>query len=217
MSRYELIVFDWDGTLMDSAGLIVHCVQEAARDIGVTPPTPSQARSIIGLGLGEALREALPQLPSHRHTELAARFRHHYLARDHELQLFPGAAAMVERLAARGRRLGVATGKSRQGLQRAMEQSCLRRFFDAVRCADDCPSKPHPQMLLELMQEIDVAAERTLMIGDATHDLTMAREAGVAAVAVSYGAHERQRLQAAQPLYCAASVVDLAAWLEANA
>ncbi|MEW6164351.1 MAG: HAD-IA family hydrolase [Pseudomonadota bacterium] len=213
MKRYELIVFDWDGTLMDSASMIVHCVQSAARDLGLEPPADERARHIIGLGLGDALRHALPNLPENRYEELVERYRHHYLSRDHELALFAGAGELVRRLAEDGHWLGVATGKSRRGLDRALEHSGVGEYFHATRCADECHSKPHPQMLEELMSEFAVAPDATLMIGDTTHDLLMARNAGVDAVAVSYGAHPGESLEAEGPLYCAASLDDLACWL----
>lgn len=216
MRRYELIVFDWDGTLMDSAGMIVHCVQAAARDIGVAPPSDERARHIIGLGLVEALRQALPDLPEARYDELVERYRHHYLAKDHELDLFAGVSVMIESLSAQQRHLAVATGKSRRGLDRSLEHSGLGRHFHATRCADECHSKPHPQMLDELMAEFAVPPAQTLMIGDTTHDLLMAKNAGVDAVAVSYGAHPGAVLEAVNPRYLAHSVADLATWLHRN-
>jgi len=217
MQRYDLIVFDWDGTLMDSAALIVASVQAAARDLGLTPPSEARARHIIGLGLGDALRHALPDLPSEHYDELVERYRHHYLARDHELAMFPGAVELVRRLAAGGVRLAVATGKSRRGLDRALHASGLGGYFTATRCADECFSKPHPQMIEELMAVCAVAPQRTLMIGDTTHDLLMAHNAGVPAVAVSYGAHPRNLLIESAPLYCAASVGELTEWLAHHA
>ncbi|MDP1653086.1 MAG: HAD-IA family hydrolase [Rhodocyclaceae bacterium] len=217
MKRYELIVFDWDGTLMDSAGMIVDSVQAAARDLGLEPPSDERARHIIGLGLGDALRYALPGLPEDHFADLVERFRHHYLSRDHELLLFAGADTLVQQLAESGYRLGVATGKSRRGLDRALVHSGLGGYFHATRCADECHSKPHPQMIEELMEEFAVPPAQTLMIGDTTHDLLMARNAGVDAVAVSYGAHPLDVLEAVAPLYCAASVGELAEWLLENA
>ncbi|GAB1393262.1 HAD-IA family hydrolase [Rhodocyclaceae bacterium] len=216
MSRYELIVFDWDGTLMDSAAMIVDSVQAAARDLGLEPPSDERARHIIGLGLEDALRHALPDLPEARYADLVERYRHHYLSRDHELVLFAGATALIEGLAAQGRWLAVATGKSRRGLDRALEQSGLGAFFHGTRCADECHSKPHPQMLEELMAELAVSPVQTLMIGDTTHDLQMAKNAGVDAVGVGYGAHPRAALRAAEPRYLADSMADLDAWLRAN-
>jgi phosphoglycolate phosphatase len=217
MKRYELIVFDWDGTLMDSAGMIVDSVQAAARDLGLEPPPDERARHIIGLGLGDALRYALPDLPEDHYDELVERYRHHYLSRDHELLLFAGADELIQKLAQSGFRLGVATGKSRRGLDRALVHSGLGNYFHATRCADECHSKPHPQMIEELMGEFAVLPAQTLMIGDTTHDLLMAKNAGVDAVAVSYGAHPRDVLDEVASVYCAASVGDLAAWLAENA
>jgi phosphoglycolate phosphatase len=215
--RFDLIVFDWDGTLMDSAGAIVTCLQAAAMDLGLTPPPQERARHVIGLGLHEALRHALPELPEGRHIELAERYRHHYLAQDHELTLFEGAAALVRRLAQDGFTLAVATGKSRQGLARAMAASGLGDCFRGSRCADECHSKPHPQMLEELMAEFGVSPALTLMIGDTTHDVQMARNAGVEVLAVTYGAHSRATLAELAPLHCADSTADLAAWLRQHA
>jgi phosphoglycolate phosphatase len=215
--RFELIVFDWDGTLMDSAAMIVSSVQLAARDLGLEPPTDERARHIIGLGLGDALRYALPDLPEDRYEELTERYRHHYLSRDHELVLFSGIAELVGHLSGAGHLLGVATGKSRKGLDRALDSSGIGHLFHATRCADECHSKPHPQMLEELMDEFGVAPEATLMIGDTTHDLLMAKNAGVPALAVSYGAHPLAALEAEAPLHLVATVDDMTAWLRANA
>jgi phosphoglycolate phosphatase len=167
--------------------------------------------------LGDALRHALPDLPEARYEDLVDRYRHHYLSRDHELNLFAGADALVTSLATEGYLLAVATGKSRRGLERALEHSGLGVHFHATRCADECHSKPHPQMLEELMDEFAVTAAATLMIGDTTHDLLMARNAGVDAVAVSYGAHPLSALEEVAPRHCAHSIDDLATWLKTNA
>jgi phosphoglycolate phosphatase len=214
--RFELIVFDWDGTLMDSAGAIVASIQAAARDLGLAPPPDERARHVIGLGLGEALRHALPELEDERHVELADRYRHHYLAQDHELTLFDGAEDLVRALGETGHLLAIATGKSRKGLDRALGHSGLGQLFQATRCADECHSKPHPQMLEELMDEFGVGPEATLMIGDTTHDLLMAKNAGTAAVGVVYGAHPPEVLAEAAPLHLARSIEDLRLWLHAN-
>ncbi|MCX8018506.1 MAG: HAD-IA family hydrolase, partial [Rhodocyclaceae bacterium] len=200
-----------------SAGMIVQCVQAAACDLGLAPPDEARARHIIGLGLVDALRHALPDLEAERYEALVERYRHHYLSRDHQLTLFPGAKELIGRLAELGFRLGVATGKSRRGLDRALAHSGLAAYFHASRCADECHSKPHPQMLDELMAEFAVGPAQTLMIGDTTHDLLMAKNAGVDCVAVSYGAHPRAALDAVGPLYCADSIAALADWLAANA
>lgn len=215
--RFELIVFAWDGTLMDSTGAIVASIQAAATDLGIEPPTDERASHIIGLGLIDALRHALPDLPSERYQDVALRYRQHYMARDHDLLLFDGAAALIEELTAAGHILAVATGKTRKGLDRAFEVSGLGPRFQSSRCADECHSKPHPQMLEELMDEFGVEPDVTLMIGDTTHDLLMARNAGVAALGVAYGAHPREALEAEAPLYCAADIAELAAWLRQQA
>lgn len=217
MSRYELIVFDWDGTLLDSAGAIARAIQASARDLGLMEPSDLRARHVIGLGLQEALAYAVPDLTPEAYPDMVERYRHHYLSTDHELTLFPGSFELIEELAGSGRMLGVATGKSRKGLDRALVNSGLGPFFQATRCADECFSKPHPQMLEELMEELGVAPSSTLMIGDTTHDLLMARNAGVDALAVEFGAHPREVLLGAAPLALMSSTAALTAWLRENA
>jgi len=215
--RFELIVFDWDGTLMDSTATIAGCIQAVARDLGLPEPSDERATHIIGLGLIDALRYALPDLPASRYGEAGERYRYHFLTKDKDLRLFPGAEAMLDELAAAGFQLAVATGKSRKGLQRAFEVSGLGERFQASRCADECHSKPHPQMLEELIDEFGVSPATTLMIGDTTHDLQMARNAAVAGVGVAYGAHPRAALESESPLYCADDLAQLAAWLRRHA
>ncbi len=212
--RFELIVFDWDGTLMDSAGAIVASIQAAAVDLGLSPPTEARARHVIGLGLHDALRHVVPELEEGRYRQMAERYRHHYLSQDQDLKLFDGAESLVRDLAAVGHLLAVATGKSRAGLNRSLAASGLGGNFHAARCADECHSKPHPQMLEQLMDELGVPSSLTLMIGDTTHDLEMARNAGTTALGVSYGAHSREALEAAAPLRCFDSIADLSAWLK---
>lgn len=214
--NYRLLVFDWDGTLLDSAGAIVACMQAAALDLGLPPPDEKAARQVIGLGLHDALSQALPGVPADQYRRIAERYRHHYLSRDHELSLFEGAQELVEELAAAGCLLGVATGKSRLGLNRALEVSGLKAHFHATRCADECSSKPAPDMLLEIMDELDADPAETLMIGDTIHDLQMARNAGVGALAVGYGAHPREALQAEQPLGLFDELAQLRTWLKQN-
>lgn len=212
-NRFDLIVFDWDGTLMDSAAAIVRAIVAACRDLELPEPSEARARHVIGLGLHDALAHAVPQLERSDYSKLVERYRFHYLSSDHELSLFPGAFEMIEQLADAGRLLGVATGKSRVGLDRALAHTGLGSFFDSTRCADECFSKPHPAMLEQIMGELGVARDRTLMVGDTTHDLDMARNAGVAALAVSFGAHPRAALVEAQPLALVDTPADLAAWL----
>ncbi len=215
--RFDLLVFDWDGTLMDSAGAIVAAIQAACRDLGIEAPPEARARHVIGLGLGDALRHAVPDLPEQRYPQMIERYRHHYLSRDHELALFAGAGQMIAELSAAGFMLAVATGKSRLGLDRAFKVSGLGSYFHDSRCADECHSKPHPQMLEELMAAFAVAPERTLMIGDTTHDLQMAKNAGVASLAVAYGAHPPEALDVLEPLARLHDVKELHAWFSRNA
>ena len=215
--RFDLIVFDWDGTLMDSAAAIVRAMQAAARDLDLPPPPDERARYVIGLGLGDALRHAIPELEEAAYPRMVERYRHHYLSSDHELSLFEGVDALIDALAGRGHLLAVATGKSRVGLNRALGHTGLGRYFHATRCADECFSKPHPAMLEELMDELGAAPERTLMIGDTTHDLQMARNARTAGLAVGFGAHPVEVLVAESPLACVLTPGELAGWLLANA
>jgi phosphoglycolate phosphatase len=215
--RFELIVFDWDGTLMDSAAAIVRAIQAASADLGLPVPDDARARHVIGLGLADALRHAVPELAEVDYPRMAERYRHHYLAGDDELTLFDGSFAMIEALRERGHLLAVATGKSRMGLDRVLRSSGLGPFFHATRSADECFSKPNPQMLDELLAELGVSQDSCLMIGDTTHDLQMARNAGVASVGVSFGAHPAAQLIAEAPLACVHSPAELRSWLAANA
>ena len=212
-SNYRMIVFDWDGTIMDSAAAIVESIQAACRDLKLPVPPDARARHVIGLGLSDALRHAVPELLEHRYEEMVDRYRHHYLSRDHDLLLFSGIPELLNKLADRGFLLAVATGKSSLGLNRALKVSNLDKFFHATRCADQCQSKPHPQMLLELMEEFGLSNEDLLMIGDTTHDLNMAANAKVDAVGVTYGAHDRQTLLNCTPQFLANSVDELSNWL----
>lgn len=215
--RFELVVFDWDGTLIDSAGAIVACIQAACRDLGLPVPDDERASHVIGLGLADALAHAVPTLPPTEYGRLAERYRLHFLARDAALPLFPGTREMLAALRTRGHTLAIATGKSRAGLARALQTTALAALFDATRCADQTAPKPAPDMLLELIDELDADPERTIMIGDTSHDLQMAASAGVAAVAVSYGAHPVESLAALSPLALVHSMQELAEWLARNA
>ena len=215
--RFELLVFDWDGTLMDSAAAIIASIQESCRDLGLAVPARERAAHVIGLGLKDALSYAAPELPLEDYGKLAERYRHHYLARDPDIELFPGMREMLARLKQRGYLLAVATGKSRVGLERVLAATQLKQYFDSSRCADETHSKPHPAMLQELMQELQIEPGVTLMIGDTAHDLQMAVSAGVPALAVSYGAHPRGGLTGFNPLACIDTPQELAPWLEKNA
>jgi phosphoglycolate phosphatase len=215
--QFDLIVFDWDGTLFDSTALIVRCIQAACADLGLPVPSERDAAYVIGLGLHDALRHVVPGLPPERYPELGLRYRHHYFARQHELVLFEGSLDMLQALKARHHWLAVATGKSRRGLDEALRTVQLQGVFDGTRTADETASKPHPRMLQELMREFGVDPARTLMIGDTTHDLQLAANAGTASVAVSYGAHDTEPLRAFDPHFVAGSVAELRQWLETHA
>ncbi len=215
--RFRFIVFDWDGTLADSTALIADSLQQACRDIGEPVPDDVDARFVIGLGLLDAVRHVAPGLPVARHPDLAARYRHHYLARDLGISLFAGAADMLTELEAAGFLLGVATGKTREGLDRALAHQGIGSRFVATRCADESLPKPHPQLLLQLMERVGVTPRETLMIGDTTHDLELARNAGTAALAVGYGAHPPAGLERLAPLATVHSVVELRTWLRTYA
>jgi phosphoglycolate phosphatase len=215
--RFDLIVFDWDGTLFDSTALITRCIQAACADVGAAVPSERDASYVIGMGLVEALQHAAPGLPRERYGELGNRYRHHYFAQQHEIVLFDGTLAMLQALKARHHWLGVATGKSRRGLDEALKSVQLKGLFDGTRTADETASKPDPQMLLELMREFGVEPERTLMIGDTTHDLQLALNAGTPRVGVGYGAHESDAFEPFAPLHVAQSVSDLHDWLTRHA
>ena len=215
--RFDLIAFDWDGTLFDSTALIARCIQEAVRDVGGAVPSDRDASYVIGMGLMQALAHAAPDVPVERYPELGARYRHHYIAHKHDIRLFEGILEMLTELKTRQHWLAVATGKTRQGLDDALHSSQLKGMFDGSRTVDETAGKPHPRMLLELMSEFGVDPGRTLMIGDTTHDLQMAANAGCPSVAVSYGAHEPEAFHVLQPLYIAHSVRQLHDWLLVNA
>lgn len=211
--RFELLVFDWDGTLYDSTGNIVRALQAACRENGLPEPSEAASRYVIGLELSRGLRHIAPDFPDERLPALIASYRRHYQETDQDIHLFPGIAALIETLHASGHRLAVATGKNRRGLSRALASSGLEPYFAASRCADDCFSKPHPQMLEQLMDEFAVSGDQTLMVGDTTHDLQMANNAGTAGLAVTYGAHSREELSRLNPLACVDDVAQLARWL----
>ncbi|SFU80360.1 phosphoglycolate phosphatase [Paenacidovorax caeni] len=215
--RFDLIAFDWDGTLCDSTAIIVRCIQAAVCDVGGAMPSDEAASYVIGMGLMQALAHAAPDVPRERYAELGNRYRYHYLQHQNDLSLFAGVMPLLGALRDRGHLLTVATGKSRRGLNEALHTAQLRGMFDGSRTADETAGKPHPLMLHELMAEFDVAPERVLMIGDTTHDLQMAQAAGCASVGVGYGAHPTDEFARYAPLFVADSVADLHAWLESNA
>ena len=214
--KYSLIVFDWDGTLFDSATVIAEGIQQAAREMALPVPDRRTASHVIGLGLGDSLRHAMPTLPPERYQDFLALYRRYFLEREDTLSLFPGVPELLSELKERGHRLAVATGKPRRGLDRALQSSDIGALFDATRCGDETQPKPHPAMLLELMNQMQLRASEMLMIGDTSHDLGMAKSAGVDAVAVSYGAHPEESLLPFEPRACVSSVLELRQWLMTN-
>jgi len=215
---YRLLVFDWDGTLMDSEARIVSCLQAAARDLNVEVPTESASREVIGLGLSEAVAKLFPAQAAPMHERLALRYREHFLVLNQSRsKLFPGVRETLEGLLAADYFLAVATGKSRRGLDRELDETGLRSLFHATRCADETFSKPHPQMLMELIDELGAAPSTTLMVGDTEYDIQMAANAGAAAVGVSYGVHAPDRLMAQGALHMLERIDELSAWLKAEA
>ena len=215
--RFDLIAFDWDGTLYDSTKIIVRCIQAAVVDVGGARPSDTAAAYVIGMALMQALAHAAPDVPPEKYTELGNRYRYHYLQHQDDLSLFEGVLPMLDGLKARQHLLTVATGKSRRGLDEALRTVELAGVFDGSRTADETAGKPDPLMLHELMQEFGVEPSRVLMIGDTTHDLQMALNAGCASVGVSYGAHTPEDFGALNPLHVAHSVADLHQWLARNA
>jgi phosphoglycolate phosphatase len=215
--QYDLIAFDWDGTLFDSTALITRCIQAAVVDVGGAQPTQQAASYVIGMGLMQALAHAAPDVPRDRYPLLGERYRHHYTASQNEISLFEGVLPLLADLKARQHVLTVATGKSRSGLNEVLRTVELVGVFDGSRTADETAGKPHPLMLEELMNEFGVPPERTLMIGDTTHDLQMALNAGCASVGVSYGAHEPDGFHVLEPRHVAHSVRELHDWLLTHA
>jgi phosphoglycolate phosphatase len=215
--RFELLVFDWDGTLMDSTAVIVASLQAACADLGLPVPTDESARHIIGLGLHDALAYVLPNISPAEYPRVAERYGHHFRLRDPATPLFEGAEETLRELTAAGHRIAIATGKSRRGLDRALATTGLATLFHATRCGDESASKPDPAMLVDLMRMLGTEPAATLMIGDTTHDLQMAINAGVPAVAAAYGAHPRKHLAALEPLACIDQPQELWQWLKHRA
>lgn len=213
--RYRLVIFDWDGTLMDSAARIVSCMQAASRDIGWGELPAEAIRDIIGLGLPEAIDKLCPGIDPGRSELLRSRYAFHFVEGDTTpMPFFPGVERGVAGLRGiRERRLAVATGKSRRGLDRIFRESGSADWFHASRTADETRSKPHPQMLEELLIELSVDVEEAVMIGDTEYDLEMARALGMDRIAVTWGVHAPERLAVSQPVFTAEAVPELFDWL----
>ena len=215
--QFDLIVFDWDGTLFDSTASIVRALQASCEDLGLPRPSDEAAAYVIGLGLAEALSHLAPGLAPQRYPELSQRYRQHYFAMQDTLSLFAGTVEMLHALKARNHWLAVATGKTRVGLNHALAHVELQGVFDGSRTADETTSKPDPRMLNELMRAFGAEPDRTLMIGDTTHDLLMAQNAGTASIGVSFGAHEPEAFEAYGPRFVAHTTRELHDWLATHA
>jgi phosphoglycolate phosphatase len=215
--RFDLVVFDWDGTLMDSAACIASSLRAACGDCGYAVPSEHDARYVIGLGLHDAMAHVLPGVLPSDYQRVVERYRHHFLLHDSGTDLFPGIRELVHDLRHGGHLLAVATGKSRRGLDRALEATGLMHLFHTTRCADESRSKPHPEMLHWILEKLGVPPERALMVGDTTHDMAMAAAAGVSRLAIAHGAHDANDLALYEPLACVADCAALRAWLAENA
>lgn len=214
---YELIVFDWDGTLMDSVAKIVASLRAAAVDVALPALSDKQLRDVIGLGLQEALEVLYPNAEEKQLLRFVECYRHHFLAACPTPEtLFSGVRELLHDLNQQSLKLGVATGKSRKGLDRVLKHTACGVYFHATRCADETRSKPHPQMLLEIIEVLGVEPDKTLMIGDSEYDMEMASRAGADALAVTYGVHEPHRLDSHRPLALLDSVEALGGWLDTN-
>jgi phosphoglycolate phosphatase len=214
-SRFRLLVFDWDGTLLDSMPRIVDCIQAAARDLGFAKPSVEACLDIVGLSLDNAIARLFPGCDDNAVLDLARAYRAHYQSDNHApQQLFPHVKETLLTLRASGYLLAVATAKGRAGLQHGLESTGLNvDVFQTTRCADETASKPDPLMLMEIMRELEQASESTLMVGDTEYDLAMANRAGTASLAVSYGAHELERLMISEPLGYLDCFSELPGWL----
>ena len=212
---FNLLVFDWDGTLMDSEARIVACIEASIEDLGLAPRSKASIRNIIGLGLREAIFSLYPDGDEALLQAMIERYRYHFLtANPTSSELFDGARETIEQLANANYLLAVATGKGRQGLDKVLDETGLREYFHATRCADETFSKPHPMMLEQIMDELGVEPGATLMIGDTEYDMQMASNARTHALAVSYGVHEKERLLQHQPLHCLDAIHELDGWLK---
>lgn len=213
MKRYKAVIFDWDGTVMDSTASIVGAMQSACVDLELPAPSVEDASWVIGLSLQQALQRCAPTLKEEHVPHFIERYRHHFFSFDQQLSLFEGIVPLLEELKQQEIRLGVATGKSRHGLDRVLQAHQLTQHFDCTRCADETQGKPHPAMLFEIMENLSLEPEQVLMVGDTTHDVQMASNAGVDSMAVTYGAHDKRTLLVSEPTVMVSSVKEMRSWL----
>lgn len=210
----KLIVFDWDGTLMDSESHIVSSLQAAIKELDLEQRSNDELRNIIGLGLREALKTLYPEGTDSEYDALTSHYREHFFdTNKNTSELFAGVEDLLEKLSNENYFMAIATGKGRHGLDKVLAETGLGHHFHFTRCADESFSKPHPQMLLEIMDYVGVEQNETLMIGDTEYDLNMAHNAGAPCLAVSYGVHDKSRLLACNPLECVDSINELQNWL----
>lgn len=213
MKRYKAVIFDWDGTVMDSTSCIAGAIQAACTDLELPVPSFEEASWVIGLSLDSALQRCAPTLAPERISEFTERYRHHFFLQDQALTMFDGVVPMLDDLKSRNVLLGVATGKSRLGLDRVLQAQRLEDRFDYTRCADEAQGKPHPAMLFDIMERLDLDPHHVLMVGDTTHDIQMATRAGVDSMAVTYGAHSKRTLLMSEPTVMVSSVREMHHWL----
>ncbi len=215
-NNYDLIIFDWDGTLANSTQLIIDAIRKGSVDVGLPEPTQVAASGIIGLGFREATYDLFGHISDEKLAELTGRYSHYYGLGEDYIPLFDGVPEAIAHLTEKAVPLAVATGKGRRGLNKALANSGIAHHFIATRCVDECQSKPHPEMILDLMDEVGASPERTLMIGDTSFDLQMAKNANVASLGVTYGAHPLERLLPHEPLAHFEQFTDLITWLKAH-
>lgn len=213
MRKYAAVIFDWDGTVMDSTHAIVKSIQLACDDLELPKPSDSLAAWVIGLSLESALYRCVPQVTAEQMPLFLDRYKHHYFRRDHDSKPFVGIADSLKQMRDNSALLAVATGKSRVGLDRAMGHAQLHSMFDSTRTADETAGKPDPKMLFELLEEFNLQPDQVLMVGDTTHDVNMAHNAGVDSLAVTYGAHDPDTLKKSKPTQMVDTVADLNAWV----
>ena len=217
-ASYRLLIFDWDGTLLDSITSIVECTRASLEELGLPPVSEASIREAIGLGIRETVERFVPGCDEGLFHRIVQIYRHHWLSTYcHRPMLIPQARQVLERLAQGGYLLALATAKNRAGLRRDLEKTGLAELFVATRTVDEAPSKPHPQMVLQILEEVEVRPEDALLVGDTAHDLLMARNAGVGGLGVCSGSHDREELERLEPLACLESVAELPAWLAERA
>lgn len=213
-NKYQLLVFDWDGTLADSTGSIIAAMQSAITALAMEARSDQEIRDIIGLSLADAGRALYPDISTEQNEILVNQYRMQYVQSNKgKTRLFAGARETLEKLRSNNIHLAVATGKSRKGLEHSLQDTGLERIFDYTRCADESFSKPHPQMLLDIMEKLVIEQENTLMIGDSEYDMQMAVNAGVKAVAAGYGSQSPDRLLEYNPVACLKNINELWQWL----